>query len=199
MSEQARKNIPALDDATLVEKARAGDHAAFDQLMARHTQRCYRVARHFGLSEADAADAVQDAFLAAWRSLHRFDFSWQFSTWLTRILINRMSNVRRGLRRAARYFFRPRTEAQSAQILQKRLEGDPHQELESRETQSLVRAAIETLPGAQKTVLILFELEGFKIRDIAAMLDIPEGTVSSRLHKAREQLRSVLLEHMKEK
>ncbi len=187
----------SVDDAALVARAISGDLTAFDRLMHRHAGRCYRLARHFGLSEEDAADAVQDAFFSAWRSLDRFDFSWQFSTWLTRILINRMSNLRRGLRRAARYFFRPQTEAQIAHVLRQHQADDPQQELETQETQQLVRKAIETLPAGQKTVLILFELEGYRIRDIAVMLDIPEGTVSSRLHKARLQLRRELQAHIK--
>lgn len=176
------------DDANLVQRAMAGDRRAFDTLTRRHLPRCYRIARQFGLSPEDAADIVQETFLAAYRGLETFNFSFKFTTWLTRIHVNRLSNFRRGMRRAKRFFWR----APDTELFEDPEEPSPANDLEKSELQTMLLRAIATLPERQRAVFILFELEEFKTREIAAMLEIPEGTVNSRLHHARLTLRKQL-------
>lgn len=184
------------DDAALVARALEGEDRAFDMLMQRHVPRCYRIARRFGLSPEDSADVVQESFIAAYRALASFDFSYQFSTWITRILLNRISNVRRGLARARRFFFRPPGEPLSAAMLERASPHDPAKRLEYLELQEQLGRALRRLKPAHRTVFILFELEGIKIREIAKMLDIPEGTVTSRLHYARRRMRAYLRRYL---
>ncbi len=186
-------------DHQLVERAIQGEREAFDQLTTRHISKMYRIARRLGLQAEDAADVVQDAFLAAWRSLERFNFSYQFSTWITRILVNRVSNRRRGLQRLKRYFIASAT-APPKGLKIENAPGvpAPHEDVERAERKRLLMQEIEKLPEQQKTVLVLFELEDYKIREIASVLNISEGTVSSRLHHARLQLRKRLEKILKE-
>lgn len=181
-----------IDDASLVEKAMRGDRGAFDVLMQRHLSKCYRIARRFGLSAEDAADVVQDTFFAAYKALPRFNFSYRFSTWLTRILINRLSNFRRALRRAQRLFSRSEDIESHERIFEESAARNPHQDAEQEELHAALATAVKKLPHAQQVVFVLFEIEGFKAREIAAILDIPEGTVMSRLHHARLALRQRL-------
>ncbi|RMD92145.1 MAG: sigma-70 family RNA polymerase sigma factor [Calditrichaeota bacterium] len=180
------------DDATLIGRALEGDTRAFDALAHRHLPRCYRIARRLGLSPEDAADAVQETFIAAYKALPSFNFNYQFATWLTRILLNRVSNMRRGLARARRFFVKSAFDARDLGTLESTSTEEPDKALERSETMNALQQEIDRLPGAQRTVFILFELEGFKTREIAAMLNIPEGTVTSRLHHARRNLRQKL-------
>ncbi len=189
----AVKTQTRLRDAELVERAIEGDRAAFDALTRRYLGKCYRIARHLGLSAEDAADAVQDTFLAAYRAIERFDFSYQFSTWITRILLNRVSNVQRGLRRARRVFFKSEP-LPLEWIADSGL--SPQESAERSELRARLQQALKKLPKPQRTVLILFEIEGFKAREIARMLDIPEGTVTSRLHHARRRMRQLLKSYL---
>ncbi len=193
MKEENKKFVT--DDACLVKKAIAGESKAFDKLTQRHLQRCYRIARHFGLSPEDAADIVQDTFLAAYRALQTFNFSYKFSTWITRIHLNRLSNFRRGLQRAKKYFWRPQDEAFKFEYFEDMDNRIPEKELEKSELQSELLRAISKLPERQRRVFVLSEMEEFKTREIATLLGIPEGTVSSRLHHARLALREQLLDY----
>jgi RNA polymerase sigma-70 factor (ECF subfamily) len=181
-----------VDDASLVERALNGDRAAFDQLMQRHVEMSFRIARRFGLSSEDAADVIQDSFLAAYRSLQSFNFSFSFSTWITRILLNRLSNFRRGMFRAKRIFWRPEDTLYEGIDFEEKSAVDPQVAAENAEFRAAFEKALKKLPQKQRTVFVLFEIEGFKTREIASILDIPEGTVTSRLHHARLSLRKYL-------
>lgn len=174
------------DDAQLVEAAIKGDTRSFDRLMDRHASRCYRIARRLGLSPEDAADAVQETFLAAFRALDSFNFAFQFSTWLTRILVNRALNMRRALQRGRRFFLKPQHDTD---VEFDEPAPNPHQLLEHAEMHAAFEKAVKRLPQKQRTVFVLFEFEDFKTREIASILDIPEGTVTSRLHAARAAVR----------
>lgn len=104
--------------------------------------------------------------------------------------------MHRGLRRARRLFFRS-TRVEMERFLSGASQAqDPQQQFEQAELREHLQKAIDQLPEPQKTVLVLFEIEGFKARDIAAMLDIPEGTVTSRLHHARKRLRQLLRDYL---
>lgn len=181
-----------VDDASLVEQALNGDRKAYDKLMQRHIKMSYRIARRFGLSSEDAADVIQDSFLAAYRSLQSFNFSYSFSTWITRILLNRLSNFRRGMFRAKRIFWRPEDTVYEGIAFEEKSELDPHSAAENIEIRVAFEKALKKLPKKQRTAFVLFEIEGFKTREIASILDIPEGTVTSRLHHARLTLRKYL-------
>ena len=184
------------DDASLVERAIAGEKSAFDELTKKHLQRCYRIARRFGLPPEDAADVIQDTFLAAYRALDGFNFSFKFSTWITKILTNRLLNYRRGLRRAKRLFWRPPDAPRLSETWEVSGERTPEEQFENYEIHELLLKAVTKLPQKQRFVFVLFEMEGMKSQEIATLFEIPEGTVNSRLYHARLSLRERLKNYL---
>ena len=184
------------DDASLVERAITGEKAAFDELTKKHLQRCYRVARRFGLPPEDAADVIQDTFLAAYRALDSFNFSFKFSTWITKILTNRLLNYGRGLKRAKRLFWRPPDAPRLSETWEVSSERTPEEQLENHEIHQLLLKAVAKLPQKQRLVFVLVEMEEMKSQEIAALFEIPEGTVNSRLYHARLSLRERLKNYL---
>jgi RNA polymerase sigma-70 factor (ECF subfamily) len=164
-----------------VDAALAGDIRAFDRLVLDHLPRTYRIALAILGSEADASDAVQEAWLAAWRQLPTLRDPARFDAWLDQILVNacRMSIRKRGRVREIRIPDGFDAEAPQATLNQ------------VAERDALDRA-FGRLTVEQRTILVLHHLERWPVSAIAAALVIPVGTVKSRLHAARAALERVL-------
>ena len=170
-------------DAELVEAVRArGDEAAFRTLYRRHTPRLYQlVLRLLGGAEAEAEDVVQETWLRASGSLDRFRWESTFGTWLTGIGLNQ---ARDHLRRTGR---RPVYEGDPEEVLSR-------VRVECRAVAERVdlERAIALLPDGYRTVFVLHDMEGYAHAEIAARLDISEGTSKSQLFHARRTLRALL-------
>jgi RNA polymerase sigma-70 factor (ECF subfamily) len=188
------------DEGALVARLRAGDGAAFEQLLRTHGGRLLIVARRFLRNEEDARDAVQDAFVSAFRAIHDFDGRARLGTWLHRILVNAALQKLRTQQR--------RPEQQMDDFLPAFLE-DGHranpgprwsesaaQVLERRETRALVRSCIDRLPEAYRIVLLLRDIDEVDTDETARLLGINTGAVKTRLHRARQALRTLLDKHM---
>ncbi len=177
-AEPAAEQIRSLPD---VESALDGDLQAFDRLVLGHLPRTYRIALAILGSEADAGDAVQEAWLAAWRQLRTLRDPARFDAWLDQILVNacRMSIRKRGRVREIRMPDGFDAEAPPAAINQ------------VAERDALDRA-FGRLTVEQRTILVLHHLERRPLSVIAAALVIPVGTAKSRLHAARAALERVL-------
>jgi RNA polymerase sigma-70 factor, ECF subfamily len=160
--------------------AQEGDMAAFAQLVRRHQQRAYAVARAVLLSHEDAEDAVQEGFLHAHRALNRFRPDQPFGAWLHRIISNAALDL------ARRRKVRDTDELVDTHASPFR---DP---AEADELHDRLRSALSQLPDRQRSVLVLHDVEGYKHAEIGAMLGIPEGTARSDLHHARAAMRSIL-------
>ena len=178
-------------DEELIRQCRAGRPAAFGTLVERHQDRLYAaLLKMFGSADA-AREAVQDAFVLAYQKLDGFGGRSQFSTWLYRIAVNAaLSRKRRQKRQPApldgfggREGVEPTDHHPAA---------DPARPMELAETQDLVRRALAGLSEEFRTVLVLKEIDGFRYEEIAEIVDIPIGTVRSRIHRAREELRGRL-------
>jgi len=189
------------DEARLLTALRAGDDLAFERLVRDHSGRMLAVAQRFLRNSEDARDVVQEAFIAAFRSLNSFEGSARLSTWLHRIVINAALMKLRSRRRVP--------EDSIEDLLPKFLE-DGHQVHPSREwrrsseemmqdeqTRGLVRSCIERLPEAYRTVLILRDLEELDTQEAATLLGITENAVKIRLHRARQALRGLLDPHFR--
>lgn len=185
---------PPDEDAPLVERCRGGDSATFEVLVERHQKRMYTIALRMLDDAADAADVVQEAFLAAYRSLSGFRSQARFSTWLTGIVMNYSRN--RLKQRAARR----RREAGSLDApadcggIGETACGCASADvrLERKEVEERVQRCIAGLEDDQREVLILRDIHEYSYEEIGGMLDLPDGTVKSRLFRARLSLKDCL-------
>ena len=176
-------DLPA--DRELVDRARRGDGDAFGLLVVRHQDRIYTAVLRFCGDAEDARDIVQRAFLNAWRRLESFKGDAAFSTWMYRIAFNESVSFRRegGRRRLA-----PLTESAPEPADDRR----PGDRLDSAEARGQVQQALSLLDPDERKVIILKELNGRSYDEIAEIMEIPKGTVRSRLFRAREVLRDKL-------
>jgi RNA polymerase sigma-70 factor (ECF subfamily) len=187
-------------EEALLAGLRAGDAAAFEQLVRRYSPRLLVTARRILGNEEDARDALQDAFLSAFRALDTFAGQSRLSTWLHRIAVNAALMRLRSRKRKPE---RPITE------LLPRFAEDGHQAepaapwvgvdraLERQETRALVRRHIDELPDSYRTVLLLRDIEGLDTEETARQLGVNEGVVKTRLHRARQALRTLLDPHFR--
>jgi RNA polymerase sigma-70 factor, ECF subfamily len=173
----------------LIRKCRGGDARFYEPIVRAYEPQGLRVAMGMMGNPDDARDALQEAFVKAFQSLGRFDTNRAFGPWFFQILRNQCRDLLRS--RQARF----RMEVVDDGILEFRSDDDDgsvyrrHQRAEARR---LLWTALEQLPEDQREILVLKELEGFRYQEIASILDIPEGTVASRLFHARKGLRQVL-------
>jgi RNA polymerase sigma-70 factor (ECF subfamily) len=179
---------PALEadgeDRALLTAHLSGDGRAFDTLVRRHQQRMWAVAVRTLRDPDEAADAVQDACLSAYRSAASYRGEARVSTWLHRIVVN--ACLDRARRRAAR----------PTVPLPEQPPADPHDRLDERETTLEVEKALASLPDDQRFALVLVDLQGMSVQEAAAVLEVPEGTVKSRCFRGRAHL-AVLLGHLR--
>jgi RNA polymerase sigma-70 factor (ECF subfamily) len=193
----------ALSDHDVVERARKGDQEAFRVLVERYQGRLHALAVRVLRDPEQARDAVQDAFLKAYSNLDRFEGRSSFYTWLYRLALNLCLDLRRrdhsahrvetpevgDLERIATVESRP-----ADQQHWREHEDAPDEAVSRAELRERVANAIATLPDASRETLILREVEGLSYTEIAEALDIPRGTVMSRLHYARRRVQEILRE-----
>lgn len=168
------------DERALVLAAQRGEREAFSELVRTHERRAYAVARAIVVNHEDAEDAVQEAFLHAYRALHRFLPDQAFGAWLHRIVANAALDITR------------RRKVRDADELPETVASPFRDPAESSELRRRLKEALDTLPARQRAVIVLHDVEGFKHAEIGVTLGIPEGTARSDLHYARSHLREVL-------
>src|ERR1700677_3958504 len=159
---------PEADDIKLLRRAEDGDSAAFHALVDRHAQRLFRLAVSLIGNATDAEDVLQETFVGAFKGLKSFEGRASVKTWLTRILVNQAARWRRGRR--------GRDAGQMPDSLPARAGGV--------ESAIDVQAALAQLSSEHRQVLVLREFQRMSYEEIADVLDIPRGTVESRLHRA---------------
>jgi RNA polymerase sigma-70 factor (ECF subfamily) len=202
-SSETAASITPSDEQKLVEQLRAGDEAAFEQLVRVHGGRLLAVAQRYLRNEDDARDAVQEAFLGAFRSIDRFREGARISTWLHRIVVNAALMKLRSRRRKPE---------ESIDDLLPSFLPDGHQEqpavrwrempdaaLERGEIQQRVRDAIDQLPDSYRIVLLLRDIEELDTEETAAALEMSANAVKTRLHRARQALRTLLDAQLRER
>ncbi len=174
-------------DADLLRAHAAGDAAAFEELVRRHRDRLWAVALRTTRDREDAADALQDALISAYKAAGSFRGDSAVTTWLHRIVVNAcLDRMRRRQSRAT-----------------VPLPGEgPHEpadnrdRLAERDTRMAVDEALGRLPVEQRAAVVLVDVEGWSVAETAAMLGVPEGTVKSRCARGRARL-AVLLGHLR--
>jgi RNA polymerase sigma-70 factor (ECF subfamily) len=168
------------DERALVLAAQRGEREAFSELVRTHERRAYAVARAIVVNHEDAEDAVQEAFLHAYRALHRFLPDQAFGAWLHRIVANAALDITR------------RRKVRDADELPETVASPFRDPAEASELRRRLQEALDSLPARQRAVIVLHDVEGFKHSEIGVTLGIPEGTARSDLHYARSHLREVL-------
>jgi len=181
---------------SLLARLLAGEEAAFEQMVRAHAGRLLGVARRYLSSEDDARDAVQEAFLAAFRGLDGFQEGARLSTWLHRITVNAALMKLRSRRRRPEEPIEdllPQFDDRGVSTrFPRQWIGHAHELLERREIREAVRASIDRLPPSYRVVLLLRDIEGWDTHETAGLLDLTPGTVKVRLHRARLALRTLL-------
>jgi RNA polymerase sigma-70 factor (ECF subfamily) len=181
-----------------VVRARQGDHEAFRVLVERYQVRVQGLALRVLRDPEQARDAVQEAFLKAYRSLARFEGRSSFYTWLYRLVMNVCLDLRRRDRSDRHVEWDDARQVEPPAEERKDSESSglygPADAVFRRELREHVAAAIDRLPEAARETLVLREVEGLSYAEIAEALEVPKGTVMSRLHYARRQVRKVLAE-----
>ncbi len=188
-------------DAELVAQLRSGEAQAFETLVRVHTAPLLRTARRYLRAEEDARDAVQEAFISAFRSIAKFEANAQISTWLHRIVINACLMKLRTQRRHPEddiELLLPRFTEDGHQVEPSVAWNDPADViLERAELRQVVRDAIDKLPETYRVVLLLRDIEEMSTDEAAQTLDITANALKIRLHRARQALRTLLDPHMR--
>ncbi|PQO94831.1 RNA polymerase subunit sigma [Massilia phosphatilytica] len=191
----AAPNPSSLDDDALLRRIRAGDRDAFTDLMRRYNRRLYRVARSVLRDDAEAEDALQDAYLQAYRALPAFRGESALGTWLTRIVVNAALMRQRKTGRLAEVIeLGADVGSDDAPLPRDRLDepGQPELAALRAQTRRLIETGIDKLPAAFRTVFVLRAVEELTVEETAATLDIPAATVRTRYFRARAMLREAL-------
>jgi RNA polymerase sigma-70 factor, ECF subfamily len=187
------------NEQPFIRRLRAGDEAAFEILVREHAGAMLAVAHRYLPNESDAQDAVQDAFVSAFKSIDRFEGTSKLSTWLHRITVNAALMKLRTARRRPTVPLNdllPTFDATGHQTRDSapwRSDSEP----ERAETRALVRQCIDQLPDPYRVILLLRDIEGFDTAAVAAQLSLTDAAVKTRLHRARQALRTLLDPHMR--
>jgi RNA polymerase sigma-70 factor (ECF subfamily) len=183
-------------DSELLAKSAAGDRRAFHALVDRHADRLYRLAVSLVGNSADAEDVLQEAFTGAFRGVSGFQGRASVKTWLTRILVMQAAKWRRDRKRHRRGVepggsaFDAEDEAPPAAT------GAAGEGVGAVDARIDVHAAVQRLSAEHREVIALREFEHLSYEEIAAVLEVPRGTVESRLHRARAELREILKSYL---
>lgn len=182
-----------MTEQELIHSARKGDSMAFGELMQAHQDKIYTLCYRMTGNAEDAADLTQEVFLSAWRSLSRFQEQSSFGTWVYRMATNASIDfLRREKRRQVLSMtMEEDSEERQAQVPDERY--SPHRLLEQKEARQAVVDALAALSPEHRQVLVLREMEGLSYQEIGQLLELEEGTVKSRIARARLALRDFLI------
>jgi RNA polymerase sigma-70 factor (ECF subfamily) len=190
------------EESVLVEKLRAGDEWAFEQLILRFQQPVYNLVSRLMNDPTDAGDVVQEVFLKVFRNIPSFRGQSSLKTWIYRIAVNEGHNHRRWFSRHRKQEVGLEAEAEGVRSYRETLPDlspSPFDSASDRETHALIEEALTTLNPNFRAAVILRDIEDLSYEEIADILRVSLGTVKSRILRGREALRSALLERMAER
>jgi len=181
---RAQEGRPVEDEATLIQEALKGSQRAYTALLNSHRRTVYNLMRRMVSDEEEALDLSQEAFVRAFRSLHSFNPSFSFRSWIMTIASRIAIDFLR--RKSPQTVSLDETEGITSEST------TPETELQRKETQWSIERAVGSLPLEYRMVILLRHKEGMSYDEIARVLDLPVGTVKSRVYRAREILRKSL-------
>jgi RNA polymerase sigma-70 factor, ECF subfamily len=189
----APERSAVLSDEEVVARVLDGHAALFEVLMRRHNERLYRAARAILRNDTEVEDVMQQAYVNAYCHLRQFDGRSQFATWLTRIAIH---EALARARRRGRYREIAAAPPAAPAPAPAAAAPDPERLALSRELGALMESAIDRLADGTREVFVLRQLEGMSTEEVAAVLDVSEAVVKTRLSRARAALRRDLRDHV---
>jgi len=184
--------METMDDQTVIGRVLAGDVELFEIIMRRHNEKIYRAVRAILRDDAEVEDVMQEAYLNAFSHLRDFSGRASFSTWLTRIAVHEALARLRKRRRVEPLDDADEGEMPAAEALR------PDERATAAELRVLLEDAVERLPHAFRATFVLRSIEQLSVAETAEVLGVPEETVKTRHHRARERLRSTLTERVGE-
>jgi len=178
----------------LIERSRNGDRSAFDQLISKHRQRAYQYAYRLTRDPEEASDIVADAFLRMYRALGNFKGDSAFTTWMYRIATNCFLDIRKKSRSKPAISLESTVATPDGEVSFQFEDtaASPQERAERSEAMHAVRTAIAMLPDYQRAIILMYHAEMQSYEEIALALNLPIGTVKSRLNRARLSLRNLL-------
>lgn len=186
----------------LIEDIKNKDDKAFDELVLMYMKKAYSVAFRFMRNDGDAQDMVQEAFLKVYINIGSYNKKYNFSSWFYRILINCCINALK--KRSRRRFLLDSWEKDKTLEIEKLEIGkdnsirDPEEDLIRKEKNKIIMDGVYALPEKQRDILMLYDIEGFSQNEISDILNIPLGSVMSRLFYGRKRLKKYLKKVLKE-
>ena len=193
----AQLDFMDMSDAEIARRIVAGDRTIFTAMMRRHNQTLYRTARSILKDDAEAEDAVQEAYLLAYRAMSGYRAEAKLSTWLVRIVVNEAIGRKRKQNRRAEVIWLSgdsETDAKPSGTddMDEASHDQPERAAMRAETRSLIEASIDSLPDAFRTVFVLRAVEELTVEETSVSLGIPPATVRTRYFRARALLRDAL-------
>lgn len=187
----------ATEDMVLIERAQKGDRSAFDQLVWKYQSRAYQYAYRLTSDQDVACDIVADAFVRTYNALANFRGQSAFTTWLYRIVTNCFLDMRKREKNKKTVSLDAPVGTDGDMTIQVESEEDGPDVISERHARErLVQKSLRKLPEYQQTMLVMFHVDNLSYEEIAEILDLPIGTVKSRLNRARLSLREQLAENM---
>ena len=183
-----------LDDLVLIDRFRSGDHSAIERLFGKHRPQAYRYALKLTRSHEEAGDIVSEAFIRVHKSLSRFEGKCAFSTWLYRILTNCYFDMRKKMRNKPAISLDAAISIPGSEVHRQLEDAGPSPfELAARDSQEIaLNEVVDELPPIHRVLIVLYHNEMLSYDEMAQTLDLPIGTVKSRLNRARLAMRNVL-------
>ena len=186
VSEAQRRGAEA---AELVARAKAGDTAAFDELVRKYRPRVYSLALTLTGQASDADDITQDAFLKAYHKLPEFEGRSEFFTWIYRITLHRALNAKRDRKRRRTV---PLDDPRLVAAVAVDSHGDPERAAQLRDRYRALLEAFDQLSSLLQTTVVLTTLQGLSYKEAAVVLETTDGTIAWRIHEARRKMRNYL-------
>jgi RNA polymerase sigma-70 factor (ECF subfamily) len=183
----------ALDDEMLVRRAQNGDRSAFDALVSRYEIKAYQYAFRLTRNSDEASDVVAEAFIRVYNAISSFKGHSSFSTWLYRIMTNCFLDLRKKVKPASS--LEVASQSGTGEV-ERQIEDPgptPHDATEKTEREERVERAVNRLPEYQRAMIVMYHVDLLTYEEIAEALDLPLGTVKSRLNRARLSLRDFLI------
>ncbi len=201
-SEEASDGSSTKGDHELVQRVQAGDSAAFRALFDKYHRRAFAVAMGVVKNEDDALDAVQEAFVKVHKNIDKFQGTSSFYTWLYRIVMNvSIDHIRRTSRRKSLDFDERALHEESevagdGALVPSVTNANPGKAALRRELGGAIQAALQQLPEHHRAVIVLREIEGMSYEEMAEALEVPKGTIMSRLFHARKKMQAALAPYL---